>query len=604
MSKDRKYYNDMLKLEQFYGSTKTKMRRNLRIFEYTPGLNIESMNDESVVGLYQANEFDISPDTSSPVQENIIRSCIQTLVSKIASQKVRPFFNTVNGSFKDMQIVKAAQQFFDLYFYEKDVNKIITSAFRDACIFDRGYVYIDKDTKDISRVMPWQVFVDPREKSYGKLTRLAIKFSDYPATLVDAKTSCDKVTYWKYWNLKDHKFVEYIPELDIYKEHSYDKDTLPIIVINYESPVKGNSSSSIVDLLYGIQKEVDYLNTVIKEATQRGNIQRTYVPEISNIKASKLSNRAGEIITYNPIQGVTNPIFTETAPVMDPQWLELLKQYKQDAYELVGISQLSAMSQKPQGLNSGVALSTLENVESDRFETQLNQVIRAYVDVTKLAMKLFDADEEILPPSIWRNSVTWADIVNASEAMNIQYSAAEMLSKDPSIKIQQIQQLVLGGYISRQRATMLMEIPDLQQGYNMANNALNAVLNIIDECITKDSYDVPDYIPTTLLKEEILNTVLSLRASNNDNSVDIDKLLQLYKVVESKEVDSQTSAEMLAATSLSNELMQAINSGAMDQQFNANVANMQNAQAVQQPVPNDMAVQQSMQQMNSTNNNI
>ena len=600
--KDKKYVDDMLKLEQFYGSTKTKMRRNLRKFEYTPGLNIESMSDDNVVGLYQSNGFEISSDTTNPVQENIIRSCIQTLVSKIASQKVRPFFNTVNGSFKEMQIVKAAQQFFDLFFYEKDVNKIVTEAFRDACIFDRGYIFIDSDTKDISRIMPWQVYVDPREKSYNSVKRLAIKHTEYPATSVPVDTkNMDRVTYWRYWNIKDHKYAEYIPELDYYVESTYDKEVLPIVAIHYECPVKGNSSASIVDLLYGIQKEVDYLNTVIKEATQRGNIQRTFVPEISNIKASKLSNRAGEIITYNPIQGVTNPIFTDTAPVMDPQWHELLKQYKQDAYELVGISQLSAMSQKPTGLNSGVALNTLEDVESDRFETQLNQVIRAYVDITKVAMKVFNPEDEILPPSIWRNNITWADIVNASDALSIQYSAAEMLSKDPSVKIQQIQALVANGYISRQRASMLMEIPDLQSGYNMANNALNAVLNVIDDCLIKGIYDVPDYIPMTLLKEETLNTVLSLRASNNDNSADIEKLLKLYKIAVSKETESQTSAEMLASQSLMNELNTAIQNGQLEQAFNANVAAMQNAQAVQQPSLQEQNLSQAVGQMDSVN---
>lgn len=574
--------NEMFRLEKFYGTIKTKMMRNLRKYEYTPGLSLENLTDDNCVGYYQSNGSELEADTTAPIQENIIRSCISTLVSKIASQKVRPFFNTINGTFKDMQIVKAAQQFFDLYFTELNVNKIVSDAFRDACIFDRGYIFIDSESKSIERVLPWQVFIDPRENSYNRLTKIARKQMQYPTSLLPetTKTKLEYVTYWQYWNIRTHKYVEYIPELEYYKESAYRPNILPFVLLNYESPVKGTSCSSVVDLLYGIQKELDYLNTCIKDATQRSNIKRYFVPEISNVKISKLSNRAGEIITYNPIQGVNNPIIPDASPIMDPQWLELVQQYKEDAYELVGISQLSATSQKPKGLNSGVALDTMESIESDRFETQLNQVIRAYVDIAKACLQLFDPNDSILPPTIWRRTITWKDIVEASAKFSIQFSAAEFLSNDPSIKIQQIQALVNGGYISRQRGSSLMQIPDLEQGYSLANNALNAVLAVIDDCLERNIFDVPDYIPTQLLLEEILNTCLSLRsASRPENARDIQKLMLLYKTAEGKMQDAQTSAEMAASIGLANELQNQIQNGALDQAFNQQVAsqNMQQA---------------------------
>ena len=590
--KDRTYIDDMFRLEKFYGTIKTKMMRNLRKYEYTPGLSLENLSDENCVGYYQNNGSELEADTTAPIQENIIRSCISTLVSKIASQKVRPFFNTINGSFKDMQIVKAAQQFFDLYFTEIDVNKTVANTFRDACIFDRGYIFIDAESKMIERVMPWQIFIDPRENSYNRLTKVARKQVQYPASLLpsNVKTELEYVTLWQYWNIRKHRYVEYIPEVQYYKETTYRPDILPFVVLNYESPVKGTSCSSVVDLLYGIQKELDYLNTCIKDATQRSNIKRYFVPEMSNVKVSKLSNRAGEMVTYTPIQGITNPIIPDVSPVMDPQWLELVRQYKEDAYELVGISQLSATSQKPEGLNSGVALNTMESIESDRFETQLNQVIRAYVDVAKACLKIFDPEESILPPTIWRKQITWSDIVESSAKMCIQFSAAEFLSNDPSIKIQQVQALVAGGYISKQRGSMLMEIPDLQQGYSLANNALNAVLAVIDDCLERDVFDVPDYIPTQLLLEEILNTCLSLRAASQpENEICIQKLMQLYKLAEGKMQDAQTSAEMAASVGLANELQNQIQSGVLDQAFNQQVAS-QNMQQAGQADITDVAV--------------
>ena len=203
------------------------------------------------------------------------------------------------------------------------------------------------------------------------------------------------------------------------------------------------------------------------------------------------------------------------------------------AYDTVGISQLSAQSKKPSGLNSGVALTTMEDVESDRFETQLNQVIRAYVDVAKTCIRVFDADKDVLPEISNRVSIKWSDIIKESDNMSIQYSGADSLSKDPSTKLQQLQSLATAGVIPSARISQLMQIPDLEMGYSLSNNAIDAVMEVIKECIEDDNFDVPEYVPFELLKEEIINTQLSLKAAGREkNAKDINKLSKLYEVVE------------------------------------------------------------------------
>jgi hypothetical protein len=92
-----------------------------------------------------------------------------------------------------------------------------------------------------------------------------------------------------------------------------------------------------------------------------------------------------------------------------------------------------------------------------------------------------------------------------------------------------------------------MELPDIQSGYSLSNNAINAVLTCINDCIEKDIFNVPDFIPFTMLKEEIINTQLSLKAAaseHNDNQKDIDKLTTLYERVEEKEAEWQAPQTM------------------------------------------------------------
>lgn len=534
-------------LKALNDNRKSKYHRNYRRYCYTPFASLDSIKNPSVVGYYEQNQ-EIEDDTTPTPQLNVIKSCIDTLTSKIAQSKVRPFFNTQNGSFKDIQIVKQAQAFFDLFYDEQNVNKKVSEAFRDACIFDTGVIYINEKTKEINKALPWQVFIRPAEKNYGKITRVYYEQKDFPITLlpdfIGYKGNSDYVCYGLYYDTYHHTKA-YVIDNQVIKTEEYNSGAIPFVFIHYCSPIIGNTSQSIVDMLNSIQLEIDSLMMKIKDASQLNPANTYFLPQDSNIKATQLNNRVGNVITYKATPNMTgSPVTVSTPAFIDGQYMALIEELKQSAYELVGISQLSAMSAKPAGLNSGIALSTMENIESDRFETQLNQVIRAYVEIAKTSLLIFPPEETILPENHLRVNVKWADIVSEAKNMVIQFSAADSLSKDPSTKLQQLQQLAMSGIIPQSRIAQFMELPDIQSGYSLANNAVNAVLSVINDCIEKNVFDVPDYIPFEMLKEEIINTQLSLKAAasaDNDNIADIKKLDELMKNAEEKQAMWQST---------------------------------------------------------------
>lgn len=545
-------------LKTLNAQRKVKYYRNRSLYESTPRLNIENIKSPNVVGYYN-NIDELNEDTTATPNLNVIKSCIDTLSSKIAQSKVRPFFNCVNGSFKDIQTVKSAQQFFDQYYDAQDVNKKVSEAFRDACIFEDGYIFVDVDSKDIHKALPWQVYERPAELSYGKVTRSYYERKDYPVTLLPKKVH-DKikdelgqneyVTYGLYFDTVNHVKVYYISEYNFILEEPYEAERTPFIRLYYNRPVSGNTSNSVVDMLYTIQLEINTLMNKIKDASQL-NIAMTYlIPKGSGLKTGQLNNRIGNIIEYEPTSNMTgSPVTVSTPSFIDPQYMALLNELIAKAYELVGISALSAQSKKPTGLNSGIALSTMEDVESERFETQLNQVIKSYVDIAKTCLEVFPQDEDILPEVTTRMTIKWRDIVEESKKMQIQFSSADSLSKDPSQKLQQLIALAQAGVIPQSRISQFMEIPDLQGGYSIANNAINAVMSIIQDCVNNNVFDIPEYIPLSLLEDEILNTQLSLRAANYEmNRESIAKLSQLYAmcIEKEKELAEQQNAEAMA----------------------------------------------------------
>lgn len=554
------------RLESRYGAYKSKCLRNLRLFTYSSTTTLD-ISESEVVGFYQRGTFSTSDDTTSAIQENVIASCIETLCSKIASQKVRPFFNTVNGTFKEMQIAKQAQVFFDMLYEENNVNKIITDAFRNACVFDKGIVKISDD--GITNRLPWNVFFDPREVTYNQITYVAEKLPKTPGRILELKygIKADRnldYTVYEYYDVMEHIKAIYVQELNKVVTHEYKPNIIPYLEIHYTNPVKGDTSQSVVDQLYGIQTQIDELLAVMKDSIAVNPGMTLLVPRSSNIKTNMLSNRTGQIIQYDPIPGqTTSPVTYATNDIISPQFVQLLDKLKNDAYEIVGISQLSATSQKPAGLNSGIALNTMEDIESSRFETQLNSVVRLYVDVAKACLDIFPPDIDILPDDLNRANIKWKDIVEARNNMKIQFSAAESLSKDPSEKLKQLVALSQAGVIPQSHIATLMELPDLQSGYNLANNAFNSVYTFIDNVLVSGILPdkIPVYLPKNkggLLETEIVNTMLSLSIKPEINAKEIGLLQQLFSKVQEEQVNSSTNAEMFAVQTLNQELTAAM----------------------------------------------
>lgn len=559
MITENKIRDRVSELKTLNESRLSKYYRNYNYYNNTPAGTLKNIRNPSIVGLYNIEES-IETDTTLTPSLNVIKSCIDTLTSKIAQSKVRPFFNCINGTFKDINVCKNAQQYFDQYFDIEEVNKKVSMAFRDSCIFDHGVLYVDGETKTITKALPWQVFVRPAELTYNNITRAYYCQKDYPVSMLPEKyrtkvlnhnPDMEYVTYGIYYDTVDQCKAVYITELDFVSIEKYEGNRVPFIFLWYNNPIHGGSSVSIVDMLYGIQTEINTLMAKVKDASQLTPANTVFLPDDATIKSTQLNNRIGNVITYKATSDMTgSPVTIATPAFIDGQYIELINNLKETAYEMVGISQLSAQSKKPTGLDSGVALQTVEDVESERFEEQLNQVIRCYVEIAKTCLRVFPKDETILPDTPNRLDIKWRDIVDEEKKMQIQFSAADSLSKDPSTKLQQLQQLAQVGVIPQERIAQFMELPDLEGGYSLSNNAINAVLSVIRDCIESGNMNVPDYIPIPMLKTEIINTQLSLRAANFEkNQKDIEKLSQLYETAMEMEnqMNQPTPEEQLMA---------------------------------------------------------
>lgn len=578
----KKILDNIAELSQYRDRLRPKYLRNLRLYTYSMNVSLNQIKSGNIVGYWNL----INSEYTSSINENVIQSCIDAITSQVAAKHTRPFFNTINGTYKQMQIAKQAQQFFDFIFDEQDVNKIITEAFRDACIFGRGFVYYDNYTHKVEKALPWQVIYRPAEETYGKITRVLYQKDWFPTTLLPEdlkyKGKEDYVTLSDYYDTVNNVRATLING-QIVKTEPYLAGDIPFIKLSYVSPIYGRDTSSVVDLIYGIQMKLDDLYNLISEASRLNPAHTVIVPQGSDVKVSQLSNKVGQMLTYKPIPDITNPVSIMTPNFIGDQYMQTVEQLKNDAYELVGISKLTAQSKKPTGLDSGKALKTMNDIESERFEVQMKQVIRAYTDLTRLIIKSENPEEFILPADNKRFPIKWEQIQEQYTNMSIQFSNLDYLSNDPSERSKQINDLVASGIISRSHAARYFDSVDLEASYSFANNSLNAVEAVIDQAIVNNDFTIPEYIPLDLLCQEIVNTMLSLKAvENEENAKNIENLKLLYKeavnlknqIAEQNNQNAATADEQAFQTQLQRQAQEIVNQAQANAQAQVMASNI------------------------------
>lgn len=526
---DTEILNNAAYFESTTGKYRGKFLRNLRLYTYSMNASLNQVKNGNLIGYWSLND---GSGLLSSINENVIQSCIDALVSQLAAKHAIPFINAIDGTYAEAQIAKQAQRFFDFYYDEHNINKLMTEAFRDACIFGRGYVYYDKRTHRAEKALPWNVLYDNAEETYGKITKVVYKRPDYPVSLLKdfykPKAGEKYVILKEYYDTINHIHAVIINNVVKLKE-VYNDEEIPFISFSYVPPVYGRDTQSMVDLLYGIQMKIDELYNKIDEASRLTPSNIIFAPVNANTKSPTVNNKIGQIFQYNPMEGVSRPIEVVTPNFIGGQYMELVEKLKQDAYELAGISQLTAQSKKPAGLDSGKALKTLNDIESERFEVQTKQIIRGYVDLARLMIRIENPDDYVLPADNNRFPITWGQIQNEYTKMKIQFSSMDFFSKDPEQKSKEIAALVNQGIISASHAARYYDSVDLDAAYSFANNSLNAVEAVINQAIVNKDFTIPPFVPVEMLCEEIVNTMLSLKAVENEkNAEDIESLKTLY----------------------------------------------------------------------------
>jgi hypothetical protein len=178
----------------------------------------------------------------------------------------------------------------------------------------------------------------------------------------------------------------------------------------------------------------------------------------SKINRAQWTNEIGHFIN-----------FTGKAPIpvvgqaMHPEVYQHIDRIIRWAYEVAGISQLSAQSKKPAGLDSEPALRTFHDFESERFQL-VNEMHEQFV--LQLARLIVQTAREI-PNYTARGinkqffqSFSWKDIDLKDSEFVLKIHPTSMLPTTPSARIQKVMEMFERGMVTPVEAMELLEFPD------------------------------------------------------------------------------------------------------------------------------------------------
>ncbi len=461
---------------------------------------------------------------------NLIQSIVDTLVSRISQSRPQPVFLTDNGDYKQRTLAKQLNNFILGEFYNTKAYDKAATILRDALVEGTGvmHIYEDQDHRvALERVLLTELLIDPNEAMYGEprqLYRLKLidrdvlfanfpKFKEkielaakaYPENSADSsKSVSDLVMVVEGWHLRSGKKATdgrhtLACSSGFLIDEEFEKDQFPFCFMHYSPRLLGFWSQGVAEQLMGTQMELNSILFTISKAIKLVGVPRVFQEEGAKVVAAHHSNEVGVIVKYRG----TKPSY-EVAPCNAPELYAERDKLIQYGYQQSGVSALQASSQKPQGLDSGEAIRTYDDISTDRFASLSRRYDNFFIDLT---YQIIDMAKDIAKPedeggtgsysTVYpnKNGTKEIDLPKAAmveDKFIVQCFTQSSLPKDPAGRLQKVTEMVQSGMITIQEGRRLLDYPDLEQIEKLANAAEERIFQILDEIIENGKYTSPD----------------------------------------------------------------------------------------------------------------
>ena len=468
---------------------------------------------------------------------NVTQSVVDTVVSRLSKTKPRVQFLTDGADWRTQRKAEEMTFFIDGCFYECGMYKLGEQSWRDGLVLDAGVVHVfSRDGRVCAeRILSSEIRVDLVDGMWGTPTQMYRSRAVDRETLIadfatdeDGKvdeekaqkirdasgpkgeignsspggipTISDTVQVYEAWHLrsgknaKDGKHILTIENCILFQEE-WTRDGFPFAFLRWSDRTVGFFGQSLVEQLAPIQRELNQSLYVLSKSIKLGGSFTIFLENNSKVNTAALNNAIGKIVKFTG----TKPII-EAPPPVSPVLLQHIQDCISRAYQQAGVSQLTAMSLKPAGADSGKALRTLIETEGDRFVTQQRTYDNMYVEVAKLMLqevaeltKNGKRAYKVRAPK--RNGYVQIDFKNIAldpDDYSIRPYPTNALTEEPAGRIADIQELMQAGLLDPQEGRRLLDYPDLKSVSSLDNAMMDLIHKQMDAMLFDGEPQTPE----------------------------------------------------------------------------------------------------------------
>lgn len=330
---------------------------------------------------------------------NLARSMVDTATARLTKRRPMPCISADDAGWTEKLFAKRVSRILRRKMGGSSIERQNPDVIRDMIIRGDGVWKVIRNggDVDVDRIPIFELVYDPREAYYANtlprtlahhrpMSRdvLCAMFPEHVDEIMQAATFrradmwtqhayqgvtfADHVEVAEAWHLpsgakaRDGQHIIAIRGCTLMRK-AWKRQRYPIIRTHWSAPIRGFRGHGLVEDLAGIQAKI---NDILRDAQENlwwSSSLKIFVPRGAGINKHHLRARNPIAIEYDGAL----PTFSAGEGVSQVS-IQILTLLFDKAYELSGISQMSAASKSTLGSNaSGKALDTMEDIQSDRF---------------------------------------------------------------------------------------------------------------------------------------------------------------------------------------------------------------------------------------------
>lgn len=462
---------------------------------------------------------------------NLVRACVDTLHSRLSQNEPQPKFLTDNADYKQRHLAQRLNQFVLGEFYQTKSYEKCAKILKDGLAIGVGClkVYEGDDKKVcVDRVLVSDLYVDDNDSINGQPQQLIqLKLMDrekllaaspkkardviantpnsYPDNAGDTgRTVADQVMVVEGWRLPSSSDMEssgYIPGRHtiatvegLILDEAYTKPGFPFVFFNYSDPWLGFFGQGIGTQLFGTQIALQRILYTISRAITLVGVPRIFIDQSSKVVKAHNNNEIGVIITYSG----TKPSY-EVAPCNAPELYSERDKLIQYGFQETGVSAMQATSQKPEGLDSGAAIRSYDDISTDRFAGISKKYDNVFVelayqitDCAKDIAEKYGKYETVYPNKDGTKEIDLPAMKFLKDPFVIKCFTESSLPRTPAGRMATVTEQVQAGMLTLREGRRLLKFPDLEANEQLDNASEERIFKILDAIVEDGKYTEPD----------------------------------------------------------------------------------------------------------------